>query len=403
MRNSMDDWQEVTIEDIKAKSKYALSTGPFGSSIGAQYFVSSGVPVIRGSNLSTDISTRLVDDSYVYISAEKANEFKRSIVQEGDIIFTSWGTINQIGLIEKGCKYKEYVISNKQMKLTPNLEIVSARFLYYWFSSPQTQGEILNSNIGSSVPGINLTMLRGMKILLPSLPEQRAIAEVLSSLDDKIDLLHRQNKTLEGLAETLFRQWFVEEAEEGWEVGTLGDFAQNIRSNVTLSNMVAEDKYVALEHIDRKNIALARFGSSETVASNKSAFMYGDILFGKLRSYFHKVCLAPFDGICSTDILVIRPFNSMHRCFCLFAFFQEEVVNFSDATSGGTRMPRTSWEVLSGFPFNIPSEPRIMEFENAAGPMVDKVLKNIEVIRTIAQLRDTLLPKLMSGEVRVRI
>jgi len=102
------------------------------------------------------------------------------------------------------------------MKLTPHPDKADSFFLYYYFSSPQVQEQIIGNNIGSSVPGFNLGQLKTMVLNLPPLPEQKAIASVLSSLDDKIGLLHRQNKTLEAIAETFFRQWFVEGVEEDW-------------------------------------------------------------------------------------------------------------------------------------------------------------------------------------------
>lgn len=251
------------------------------------------------------------------------------------------------------------------------------------------------------MPNLNSSILRNLPLQLPPLPEQKAIAEVLSSLDDKIDLLHRQNKTLEAMAETLFRQWFVEEVEESWESGKLGDFANNIRVNIQPENIQPETHYIGLEHIARKHIALNEYGFAQQIASNKSVFQKNDILFGKLRPYFHKVCFAPFDGVCSTDILVLRPKESIYYPYCLFALFQKEVVDYSDLSSEGTRMPRTSWEILQQFPIAIPSRETVLQFNEIAFPAIQKIEQNIDQISKLTNLRDTLLPKLMSGEVEV--
>jgi type I restriction enzyme S subunit len=240
-----------------------------------------------------------------------------------------------------------------------------------------------------------------LEVVVPEPDEQRAIASVLSSLDAKIDLLHRQNKTLEAMAETLFRQWFVEEAEEEAAEGTLADVAVNIRDGVPVNAFNADDRYVALEHIDRRRIALQQYGSSANVASNKYRFQANDILFGKLRPYFHKVCLTSFAGICSTDILVIRPKRPALLYYCLFAFFQDEVVEYANAGSGGTRMPRTSWSDLSKYPIALPDNEKLEAFNKVVRPMMEKLQANIPQIRSLTALRDTLLPKLMSGEVRV--
>ena len=273
-------------------------------------------------------------------------------------------------------------------------------FFYYLLKNAD-----LNQHAGgSSHPLVTQTLLNSLEFsMCRDEEEQCSIASVLSSLDAKIDLLHRQNKTLEGMAEALFREWFVEEAEEEAAEGTLADVAVNIRDGVPVNAFNANDRYVALEHIDRRCIALQQFGSSADVASNKYRFGVNDILFGKLRPYFHKVCLTSFAGICSTDILVIRPKRPELLYYCLFAFFQDEVVEYANAGSGGTRMPRTSWSDLSKYPIALPGKEKLEAFNKVVKPMMDKLQANIPQIRSLTALRDTLLPKLMSGEVRVEM
>ena len=187
-----------------------MATGPFGSSIGAKYFAKSGVPVIRGSNLSADVGIRLSDEGLVFVSAEKATEFQRSIAERGDLVFTCWGTINQVGLIDESSGYPRYVVSNKQMKLSVDPGKADSRFLYYVFSGPEKQAEILGNGIGSSVPGFNLGQLKKHEVLLPPLAEQKKIAGILAALDDRITLLRETNATLEAIAQALFKSWFVD-------------------------------------------------------------------------------------------------------------------------------------------------------------------------------------------------
>lgn len=204
------NWHIYSVEQIAASRSNALSTGPFGSAISSKYFTSQGVPVIRGSNLSTSINNRLSDDNLVFVSEEKAKEFSRSIVKKGDLIFTCWGTINQVGLIDGSSKFKEYVISNKQMKLTPHSEKADSLYLYYLFSSPNKQHEILTNAIGAAVPGFNLGQLKKIKLCLPPLIEQKRITKILGDLDAKIKLNDQINQTLEQMAQALFKSWFVD-------------------------------------------------------------------------------------------------------------------------------------------------------------------------------------------------
>ena len=205
-----DKWTRYTVDDLKSSAPNALATGPFGSAISSRHFTEHGIPVIRGSNLSQDVGTRLNDDGLVFVSERKAREFSRSLVKPGDLVLTCWGTIDQVGLIDDRSLFQEYVISNKQMKLTPDTRKTDSLFLYYLFSSPSVRNEILNQGIGSSVPGFNLGQLRAMTLTLPPLPEQRAIAHILGTLDDKIELNRRMNETLEEMARALFKSWFID-------------------------------------------------------------------------------------------------------------------------------------------------------------------------------------------------
>lgn len=205
-----NEWRKGTVDDVKSSSPNALATGPFGSAISSRFFVNSGIPVIRGSNLSQDVGTRLIDDGLVFLKEDKAREFSRSIARHDDLIFTCWGTIDQVGLIDTRSRYSKYVISNKQMKLTPDPNKADSLFLYYYFSTSATRSMILSQGIGSSVPGFNLGQLRSTPLHLPPLSEQKAIAAILGALDDKIELNRQMNETLETMARALFKSWFVD-------------------------------------------------------------------------------------------------------------------------------------------------------------------------------------------------
>ncbi|MDD5674120.1 MAG: restriction endonuclease subunit S [Chitinivibrionales bacterium] len=392
----MSEWKECKLADVAEK----FAMGPFGSNIKAENFVDSGVPVIRGTNLNY---YKYVDGKFVFLTEDKADQLRSSNCFPGDLVFTHRGTLGQVGIIPES-KYTRYVISQSGMKVTVNSKLVDNHFLFYFFRSDIGQHELLQHESQVGVPSISnpLTSLKSVSLKLPPFPEQRAIASVLSSLDDKIDLLHRQNKTLEAMAETLFRQWFVVETVSN-KITTLGEFAQNIRQNVKVEDLGKFNNYVGLEHIPKKCITLSGWGKPGDLESNKSIFCKNDILFGKLRSYFHKVVFTPIDGVCSTDILVLRPKKEEWFSFCLFWFFSKDVVEHSDLGSGGTRMPRTNWEILSSFQIPKPDLKTIAEYDKIIRPMINKMSFNIFQIQNLENLRNTLLPKLMSGEVRVAL
>ncbi len=186
-----DGWKVYKVDGIASSDKNAMSTGPFGSAISSKYFTEKGIPVIRGGNLSNKHDVKFIEKGFIFVSEEKAKEFKRSVVTSGDLIFTCWGTINQIGIIPQKSSYPYYIISNKQMKLSINESIAVPEYIYTLFSSYKLQHKIKSEAIGSSVPGFNLGQLKSISLTLPPLPEQQKIAKILSTWDKAIGTTER--------------------------------------------------------------------------------------------------------------------------------------------------------------------------------------------------------------------
>ena len=168
-----------------------------------------GVPVIRGSNLTLGDS-RFRSDSFVFVSEETASRLSRSICRPLDIVFTKKGTIGQTGLVPSNGKYDRYLLSSNQMKLTVDPEQADPLFVYYYVSSTDSREKVLRDSEATGVPKTNLTYFRNFPIQLPHLDEQKRIANILSTLDDKIDLTRRMNETLEAMARRLFKSWFID-------------------------------------------------------------------------------------------------------------------------------------------------------------------------------------------------
>ncbi len=334
-----------------------------------------------------------------FISKQRDELLRKGRLERNDVVLTTRGTVGNLGFFNEKVNYEKIRINSGMVIIRPDATKLLPAFNFYTFR--KLQSDFLTFTSGSAQPQLPIRDLKEIEISIPPLEEQKAIASVLSSLDDKIDLLNRQNTTLESMAETLFRQWFVEEAQEDWEEGKLSDVSDNIRQSVQAKDIQATTKYIGLEHIDRRNIALKQYGVGEDVSSNKYAFEKNDILFGKLRPYFHKVCFSPFSGICSTDILVIRPKSSDYFAFCLFAYFQNDVVEYANLGSGGTRMPRTDWETLKQYPISLPDKNTLLKFNDIVLPSINQITENLVQIQTLEKLRDNLLPKLMNGEIRI--
>ena len=206
----MKDFNELTLADVALNEKGSIISGPFGSNISSKFFVKQGVPVIRGNNLTINNKSKFIDSDFVYVSKEKAKELNCFAICE-DIIFTAAGTIGQVGIIEKNSKYQSYVISNKQMRVRLDKRKVNPYYVYYWLSSSWVTKGLIKKNTGSTVPLINLGIIKSIKINLPKERYlQDNIANLLNNLDKKIELNNRINAELEAMAKTLYDYWFVQ-------------------------------------------------------------------------------------------------------------------------------------------------------------------------------------------------
>jgi len=275
-------------------------------------------------------------------------------------------------------------------------------FLKYYFQSSIGQYELQSRASGTTVFGIKAAVLRKVPVSLPPIPELRAIASVLSSLDDKIDLLHRQNKTLEAMAETLFRQWFVEEADEGWEekpLSSIADFLNGLACQRYPPKNEA-DKLPVLKIKELRNGFTKDSDWATTDVKPGYIVENGDVIFSWSASLMVKI----WDG--EKCILNQHLFKVTSEDYPKWFYYQwckhylEEFVSIS--ASHATTMGHIKRGDLDAAMVLVPSKEELKEMTIIITPLVEKLIKNTKQIRTLEKLRDTLLPKLMNGEVRVR-
>jgi type I restriction enzyme S subunit len=433
------EWRVVTVEDIAAPYPTALATGPFGSAISSKYFLDSGVPVIRGSNLSADVSTRLIDDGLVFVSPEKAGEFRRSVVNRGDLVFTCWGTINQVGLIDSRSKFDSYIISNKQMKLSVDPAKADQRFIYYVFSGPDKQAEIVDNGIGSSVPGFNLGQLKRHEVLLPPLREQQRIVDCLEMLDDRIALLRETKATLEAIAQALFKSWFVDFdpvrakqaglAPEGMDEATAALFPDAFEGSAGglvpkgWQQMPLVDAFELNPSRPLKKGALAPYLDMASVATSGhrteapiqrelgsgTKFRNGDTLFARITPCLENGKAAFVDfleddqiGWGSTEFLVLRPKGSLPDYFAYLLCKHQPFLDFAIQSMVGTSgRQRIQNEALGRYPIVVPSDSVAQAFGRLVSAVQSSIAANDGQAQTLATLRDTLLPRLISGQLRL--
>ncbi len=277
---------------------------------------------------------------------------------------------------------------------------------------------LAHQNAAGAVPGVNRNALHMLAVKVPSLPIQRQIASILSAYDTLIENNTRRIANLEERARLLYEEWFVKfrfpghegvklmESElgmvpQGWAVVKLGDIAQELRRSVNPDSVDPETPYVGLEHLPRGSIALTTWGKAQTVQSTKLLFEKGDILFGKIRPYLHKVCVAPFNGVCSSDTIVIVPKHHLFEALALYCVSSDDVVAFASKTAQGTQMPRANWDILANLPVVSPPQNLLVLFNEIVKSLIDEITNFLLRNRILHQTRDRLLPGLITGEINV--
>lgn len=429
------EWQTLTVDQIKAQDDRAIAIGPFGSRLKADTYVASGVPVIRGNNIS---DTRVFVDEFVYVSEQTADELKACNVFAGDLVFPHRGAIGQVGIVP-ATETPRFMLSTSLMKLTCNKEIVDPLFVFYFFRSTLGRHALLQHASTVGTPGIGqpLTSLRSIRLPIPPIPEQCAIAHILGTLDDKIELNRCRNRTLEAMARALFKDWFVdfepvrakmegqepylpadlwqlfpdrlddEGKPEGWQSATLANFASLNPESWTKKNPPHEIRYVDLSNTKQGTIeGAARMPWSEAPSRAQRILRIGDTIMGTVRPGNESFALISDEGMTgSTGFAVLRPQEKYFRDFVfLAATFPESIERLSHLADGAA-YPAVRPDVVLASPVTVPSGEIINDalrgFANAVSGLVDAIEHNKRESRTLAQLRDTLLPKLIFGDLRL--
>jgi type I restriction enzyme S subunit len=387
----VSEWKTCSVEEISEK----VCVGFVGTC--AKYYCDEGpdsVPMIRTTDLRED---GLATGALLYISKEFHEANKKSQLVYGDILVARHGDNGKAVMY----KLKEAANCLNVIIIRPDHELVDHFFLLYLLNNPSTRAEIKSMSSGSVQDVINTKQIANLPILLPPLPEQKAIASVLSSLDDKIDLLHRQNKTLEAMAETLFRQWFVEEADEGWEEGTIYNFFDVIYGFPFKSSLFNEEQ---------RGLPLIRIRDLKDGHSNiytdeecdpKYILARGDLVVGMDGEFRIYIWSGDRSVLNQRACKFVPKYEYISK---LFVFnLMKEHLHFFENTKGGTTVIHLGKADLDSITVKAPPKELMSQYKERVEDSFKKMINNYSQIRTLKKLRDTLLPKLISGEVRVEV
>jgi len=390
-----------------------------------------GIPLIATNCIRNDLLYPAYE-KIRYVSQETYDTWFRGHPKPGDLIFVTKGTPGRVCMAPDPV---DFCIAQDMVAVRADPNRVYPKYLFALLRSPMIQARIEQMHVGTLIPHFKKGDFDKLLLPIPDRDAQRFIGDTYFELSDKIELNRRMNETLEAMARAIFKSWFMdfdpvrakaagqqpsglarhiadlfpdgfEESElgeipKGWEVSTLGTIANEVRDTVQPADIEPGTPYIALEHMPRRCIALNSWGMADDIASAKLCFKVGDILFGKLRPYFHKVGPAPLDGVCSTDIVVCRPQNDLWHGLTLGHMSDDAFVAYTDSGSTGTKMPRTNWRYMSAFKIALPPSQVAARFSEIVHPMINRIQHSIFEQQSLATLRDTLLPRLISGELRV--
>jgi len=394
------DWKVVRLGEVWLKPQYGFTASAVNQSVGPKFL------------RITDIQNGQVNwDTVPYCEID--NELLRKYrLEPGDLLFARIGATTGKSLLIRECP--EAIFASYLIRVRVDSSRVLPEFLFYF-----TQGDLYWSQVdaakgGRLKQGINIPVLSSFPLPLPPLPEQKKIAEILSAVDRAIEeadkAIEKTEKLEQGLMEKLltegightdFQDTEIGRIPKDWKVVRLGEVCEK-RGEVYLPSKSDKYKFVGLEHIFPGERTVKNYAFDADLKSSKFKFYPGDILYGKLRPYLDKAALAEFEGICSTDLLVLRCIlDQVFPEFLVYILHTRRFIEYAIATTAGTNHPRTSWKSVRDFPLPLPPLPeqkKIAEILMTVDRKMELLRKKRELLR---QVKKGLMEDLLTGRVRV--
>lgn len=394
-------WSEVRLGDYITD----IAAGPFGSKLKVECFVESGFPIIDGANLK---GFRVTDNITKYVTNEKARSLHRSIAKRNDVIVTISGTVGQIAYIPTNSEYEEYLCSQRQFRVSFDEGKVHVPYLVYYFHSFLGQRKILSFANQVGVPALAqpLKNFREIRLSLPPLLVQKRIASVLGALDDKIELNRKMNKNLEEQAQALFKSWFVDFEPWGgkmpkeWKMCTLGDVSKNVRERVgsqerVVLSAVAAGKLVQSEEYFTKKVFSADIRKYIVVDENDFAYNPSRINIGSIgvNDLGVKGCVSP--------VYVCVRFANEYENYFRFFIKSEQFRDEAKVRAIGSVRQSLNYSDFALIECCYPTIKDVRSFNKVYCNLYHLQMSIENESRKLAETRDALLPKLMSGEIEV--
>ena len=427
-------WEFTTLGEVCRRGGGNIQTGPFGSQLHASDYVPVGVPSIMPTNIGEN---RIVEDGIVRITETDANRLGQHRLKVGDIVYSRRGDVEKRALIRE--REEGWFCGTGCLKVRLGSGVVDPLFASLYLGHPSVREWIVRHAVGATMPNLNTSIMSAVPFALPPLTEQKAIAHILGTLDDKIELNRRMNATLEAMARALFQSWFVdfgpvrakldgrkpsgldaataalfpvhfEHGEDGMlPVGWRSDAIEKLCAINAWTLGKNDDlkvlEYVEISEVNRGNIAnIATYTRGDEPSRARRRLRHGDTVLSTVRpdrgSYFLALN-PPENRVASTGFAVLTPTKAPWS-FIHAAMTQPEVSDYLGQMADGGAYPAVRPEIIGAMKVALPNEPKILEaFHRPCAPLFEQAEANRTQSRTLATLRDALLPELLSGELSV--
>ena len=392
----MSEWKEYKLGEIAD-----VQTGPFGSQLHQSDYVDVGIPSIMPVNIGDRMN--LSTEKIAYIKEEDAMRLSRYRVHKGDIVYSRRGDVEKCAYINEN--EDGWLCGTGCLRIRIDESRADSKFVAYYLSTDDMKSWISNNAVGTTMPNLNSSILQQVPLSMPSLEEQQRIASILSSLDDKIDLLNRENATLEAMAEALFQQWFIEEAKEEWEEVLLGDVVKTT-SGGTPSRK--HDSYYdggTINWIKSKELQGTFISSTEEMITedaiaHSSAKMLPEksVLIAMYGATVGEYGILSKPMTCNQAVCALIP-NKNYPYTYLFAWVASMKEDFINLASGAAQQNISQDLIKQQVVCN--DVDKIDKYDKAVRAFFEKMENNQKQIETLTKQRDMLLPKLMSNEITI--
>lgn len=359
-----------------------IQTGPFGSQLHKEDYVEIGTPIVTVEHLGNRIFT---EQNLPKVSDEDKQRLNKYVLQKGDIVFSRVGSVDRCSYVDK--EHDGWMFSGRCLRVRP-YDMVNPLFLYYFFCLESTKQYIRNIAVGATMPSINTKLLGEIEISIPPLSKQKAISQVLAALDDKIELNQKINENLERQAQTIFKAWFVDfepfdrEKPATWGEATLGTIAE-----------ITSGKRPPMKQTEKTSTVNIPLVGAASIMGFTNAALYDEKILVIGRVGTHGV-IQRFSSKCwaSDNTLVIT------SKFYEFVYQVLQTIDYQNMNRGSTQ-PLITQTDMKNIPIVLPTADILEKFEETAGTLMSQYEENNRQNAKLAEIRDTLLPKLMTGEI----